>query len=108
MKVICTSLRSYLRYRAKVGGNTEALLAAIPSPANFKFASVPKTLINDNIRCIINSFDCTTAIGKRNSAIVRCLIDLGLRASEVANISIDDINWRRGTLVIGYIISGGC
>ena len=30
--------------------------------------------------------------------MVRCLTDLGLRCSEVANLRLDDINWNEGTL----------
>jgi integrase len=32
--------------------------------------------------------------------MVRCLVDLGLRASEVAFIQLDDLDWRDGTLRI--------
>jgi len=37
-------------------------------------------------------------VGSRNYAIARCLVDLGLRAGEVAALSIDDFNWHAGTL----------
>src|SRR5664279_5573812 len=33
--------------------------------------------------------------------MARCLSDMGLRASEVAAIQLDDLNWRDGTLTIG-------
>jgi site-specific recombinase XerD len=43
--------------------------------------------------------------------MARCLADLGLRAAEVVQIQLDDLNWRQGTLQIrrtksrrGYII----
>ena len=32
--------------------------------------------------------------------MARCLADLGLRASEVAYIQLEDLNWREGTLRI--------
>ncbi len=35
---------------------------------------------------------------KRAYAMVRCLTDLGLRASEVVQLQLDDIDWRAGTL----------
>lgn len=40
------------------------------------------------------------ANGRRNYAIARCLVDLGLRAGEVARLRLDDLNWRDATLRI--------
>jgi site-specific recombinase XerD len=39
-------------------------------------------------------------VGKRDYAILLLLARLGLRASEVANLTLEDINWRTGELVI--------
>ncbi len=96
----CSSLRSYLRYRAHKGDSTEALTAAVPTAAHWRLASIPKSLNADEIKRILKSFDRSKAAGKRDYAIARCLIDLGLRASEVAFIQIDDLNWRKCTLQI--------
>lgn len=99
-QVIVCAVRSYLRYRAFLGDHTEPLIAAAPSVAQWRLATVPKALSTDNVERVLNAFDRTTAIGRRDYAIVRCLADLGLRASEVANLQIDDVNWRAGTLTI--------
>ncbi|HND40650.1 MAG TPA: tyrosine-type recombinase/integrase, partial [Accumulibacter sp.] len=37
---------------------------------------------------------------RRGYAIVRCALDMGLRAGEIANLSIDDIDWREGTVTM--------
>ena len=37
-------------------------------------------------------------MGKRDYAIVLCLARLGLRAGEVARLSLDDLDWRNGWL----------
>jgi hypothetical protein len=39
---------------------------------------------------------------RRADAIVRCALDLGLRSSEIARLSLDDIDWRAGTLVLRH------
>jgi len=44
--------------------------------------------------------DRRTKIGCRNYAILLLLVRLGLRASEVINLSLDDINWDQGELDI--------
>ena len=33
--------------------------------------------------------------------MARCMLDLGLRVSEVAALQLDDLNWRDGTVRIG-------
>ena len=47
--------------------------------------------------------DCknnTQLIGRRNKAIILMLLDTGLRASELANIKLDDIDSERGWLKV--------
>jgi len=36
----------------------------------------------------------------RSYAITRCVVDLGLRSSEVIKLELDDIDWAAGTLRI--------
>jgi integrase/recombinase XerD len=99
-QVVTCAVRSYLRFRAFLGDHTEPLIAAAPSVAQWRLATLPKALPPADVNRMLNSFDRSTAIGQRDYAIVRCLTDLGLRASEVAHLQIDDVNWRAGTLKI--------
>ena len=53
--------------------------------------------------------DRHSAIGRRDYAIVLLLTRLGLRASEVAGITLADIDWRQGVLRVrgkGNILAG--
>jgi integrase/recombinase XerD len=100
VKVICSSLRSYLRFRALGGDRTETLIAVVPTVAQWRLASVPKTLMRGEIKHFLRAFDCTTAGGQRDYAMARCLVDLGLRAKEVTRIQLEDFNWHEGTLQI--------
>jgi hypothetical protein len=43
---------------------------------------------------------------RRADAIVRCALDLGLRSGEVARLSLDDIDWRAGTVTLRH--TKGC
>ncbi len=99
-QVIGSCIRRYLSFRAFCGDETATLIAAVPSVAQWRLSSVPKSLTPIEIEHVINSFDRTTRTGLRSYAMVRCLVDLGLRASEVAYIQLDDINWREGVLRI--------
>ncbi len=100
IQVICSCVRRYLRYRAFCGDDTTKLIAAVPSVAQWRLSSIPKSLTPTDIERILNTFDRTTQTGLRSYAIARCLIDLGLRASEVASIQLANVNWSEGILKI--------
>jgi len=68
--------------------------------ASWRLAPLPETLSNPEISQLLDSFDRNTPASLRDYAMVRCLVDLGLRAGEVVQIHLDDINWREGTLQI--------
>lgn len=82
------------------GITTTALCAAIPRVALWRFASVPPGLSTDELVCLFAACDRTTATGRRDYAMMRCLADLGLRGAEVAHLTFDDIDWAAGTLTI--------
>lgn len=100
-KASSVALRSYLRFRmTQYDDCVEALIAAVPNVARWRLAALPETLSDEEIGRLLNSFDRETASGLRDYAMVRCLVDLGLRAGEVVQIQLDDLNWRDGTLRI--------
>jgi integrase/recombinase XerD len=96
--VLCGAMRSYLRFRAVHGERTGALMAAVPSIADWRTTSLTTALTEVEIDLFLDAFDCTSPEGGRNYAIARCLVDLGLRAGEVARLELEDLNWRKGTL----------
>ena len=61
---------------------------------------MPRALSPDEIERLLASFTTGAASPRRGYAIVRCALDMGLRAGEIANLSIDDIDWREGTVTL--------
>jgi integrase/recombinase XerD len=101
--VVTSTLRSYLRFRAvNCGDGTESLMAAIPAVARWPMDSVPKYLTVEEIDRFLAAFDQRSANGRRDYAMARCLVDMGLRAGEVAAIQLEHLNWREGTLTIPH------
>lgn len=98
IQVICSCLRTYLRFRAFRGDRTEALIAAVPRIPNWRLASLPKALTDRELTRFLAAFDRSTCSGQRDYAMARCLADLGLRAGEVAHLQLENIDWRKGTL----------
>jgi site-specific recombinase XerD len=100
IQVICSCLRAYLRFLAFEGNRTEALLAAVPRIRHWRLASLPKGLTDQELKQFLAAFDRTTANGRRNYAMARCLVDLGLRVGEVNRLKLEHFDWRHGTLQI--------
>lgn len=98
IKTIGHSMRSYFRFLAIRGASTKGLAAALPRVAQWRLSRLPDALSATEINLLLNAFDRKTAIGKRDYAIARCLLDLGLRRTEVAHLELDDIDWRIGTI----------
>jgi integrase/recombinase XerD len=101
-RVLGCSLRSYLRFRAlHYEDPVEPLVAAVPTVAHWRLATLPQHLTPEEVARFLGAFNRHTAEGRRGFAMARCLLDLGLRAGEVAALRLDDVNWREGTLRIG-------
>lgn len=99
-RCVASSLRSYFRFKAISGEPTMALIAALPRIAHWRLATLPKALAPAELARLMCAFDRTCATGKRDYAITRCFIDLGLRTAEVARLRLEDVDWRGGTLRI--------
>jgi integrase len=100
VKLVAGTLRAYLRFRATLGDPVAHLLPVIASPANWRLATLPQTLSREEVVQLLGAFPQGLPSRRRAYAMVRCLVDLGLRASEVVSIDLDDIDWEAGTLRI--------
>ena len=97
-RVMGEALRCYLQFRALAGDPVELLSGTIPRPANRRLAALPVVLSKAEVKQLLASFDKSLPSVNRAYAMVRCLADLGLRASEVVHLKLDDIDWHAGTL----------
>lgn len=96
---VATALRSYLRYRTICGDSVASLSAVISSPVQWNLAVLPRALKPDEVQRLLAALPYGRK-PRRGYAIVRCALDMGLRAGEIANLSIDDIDWREGTVTL--------
>lgn len=98
---LATRLRAFLKFLQFKGLCDLKLVSAVPAtPACRRLASLPKLLSDEQLHRLLGAFDRSTALGRRDYAIALCLVRLGLRAREVARLSLDHIDWRAGTIRI--------
>jgi len=96
--VFAGALRCYFRFRVLAGDKVQALLKAVPGIAHWRLATLPEVFSEHQVKQFLDSFQVLSCSPKRAYAMARCLTDLGLRASEVARLRLDDIDWRVGTV----------
>jgi site-specific recombinase XerD len=98
LNAIAKALRVYIQFRATLGDKLQHLAFAVPRVANWRLSTLPRVLSEADILRLLRSFDQSAPSGKRAYAMARCLIDLGLRAHEVVQLRLEDIDWQNGTI----------
>ena len=97
---LASALRDYLCFLTLGGARVDHLLPVIASPANWRLAPLPQTLSPSEVARLLGAFPPELPSHLRAYAMVRCLVDLGLREREVVSLELDDIDWEAGTLRI--------
>jgi len=95
-----SDLRSFLRFLHVRGHIASNLGECVPAVAGWRLASVPKALEPDQIDCLLAQVAQPSAIRRRDAAMVRLQLRLGLRAGDVAALALDDLDWRAGEMVV--------
>jgi site-specific recombinase XerD len=62
--------------------------------------SIPRGIAPDQVRRLLSQIDRSTAVGRRDYAILLLLARLGLRSGEVAFLELEDIDWKAGSLSV--------
>lgn len=99
-KTLVFGLRSFLRFCFETGLTTCRLDRAVPPVAGWQKATLPEPVTTGDLGRLVRSCDRRSAAGRRDYAILVLLSRLGLRAGEVSALSLGDIDWRTGELVI--------
>ena len=108
--VVATALRSFVRFLQLQGIASSTWAAAIPRAADWRLARVPRVLTDDEVHAFLAAFDRVAAQGRRDYAMALCLLELGLRAGDVAQLTLDAIDWRASTVTLaaGKARRGSC
>jgi integrase/recombinase XerD len=72
----------------------------VPAVADLRDRSLPRGLDPAVVKALLASCDRRRTVGRRDYAILLSLLRLGLRAGEIAAITLDDIDWRAGELLV--------
>jgi len=93
-------LRSLLRFLHLRGLTSLALAEAVPPMAGWRDTGIPLTIARNEVERLLGGCDRSRLDGVRDYAILTLLARLGLRSVEVARLTLDDLDWRRGELLV--------
>lgn len=91
---IVTATRTFLRYLVASGLCDATLVAAVPAVATWKETDVPRHLAPADVERVIASCDVATPAGLRDRAVLLLLARLGLRAGDIATLTLDAFEWK--------------
>jgi site-specific recombinase XerD len=96
----CGVLRVFLRYAHREGAISSDLSGVMEWPQTYRLSSIPRSITWEEVGRVLAGVDRRTPAGKRDWAILMLLVTYGLRAREVAALTLDDIDWKRERLAI--------
>ena len=99
-QLVVTALRSFLRHLHQRGDIPADLAGGLLPVRQWRLSGLPKALAPEQVQALLDSCDRSTAMGRRDRAILLLLARLGLRAGEVAQLTLDDFDWNEGTLCL--------
>jgi integrase/recombinase XerD len=96
----CAVLRVFLRYLHRqrlIARNLSLIVEATPC---YRLAHLPRSITVEDVRKLLDGIDRRTVLGRRDYAMLLLLVTYGLRAREVAALTVDSIEWRHDRLRI--------
>jgi integrase len=95
---IIASLRAFLRRQHALGVLIEPLHQRIDTPRVYRLEQLPQALPWKQVVALLRSIDRSTSAGLRDFTLLYLAARYGLRSSELVRLTLDDIDWRAGTL----------
>jgi site-specific recombinase XerD len=96
----CGVVRVLLRYLYREKAVPRDLSSAVEQPRTYRLSNIPRSITWDEVRRMLEAVDRRTPRGKRDYAILLLLVTYGLRAREVAALTLDDFDWKSERLRI--------
>lgn len=97
---LVSAMRGLLDWAFLTGRVERSISAGILRPAAPAAPSLPRALTPAQVAALLAAADTSTPAGLRDRAIVVLISRLGLRAGEVANLGLDDVDWHAGAVVV--------
>ena len=107
IKGVAIYLRNFLRWLHASGRSAQDLSFCVRAPSLYALEGIPSALRPQEVTNILSvARHDRSAIGIRDYAILMLLAEYGLRAGEITNLRLDDVNWRKEVIRICHRKTG--
>jgi integrase/recombinase XerD len=106
LRQIAGRLRSFLRFLAVAGEIPQGLDRQIDTPRVYQEEQLPGVLPWETVQTFLNSIDRSNTLGLRDFTMFFLMATYGLRASDVAALTLDNIHWRASKISISQRKTG--
>lgn len=89
-----STLKQYFEFLSKEKYIENDASKGIPKPQHGRTGKLPNIWKSDQIEKLLNSIDRSNPIGKRDYAILLLVTHLGLRDSDVQNLTFENLHWQ--------------
>jgi integrase/recombinase XerD len=104
---VASCLRSFLKYLHADGLVPGDLSPLVSGPVLYKFEDIPRAFNEEQVKKMLETTRRDkTPVGLRDYAILMLLATYGLRAGEVAQLRLEDIDWRAEKLHVRQTKTG--
>jgi integrase/recombinase XerD len=93
-------LRNFLRFLAADGTVPIGLDRMIDRPRIYRQEQLPRSLPWSTVQAFLTSINRDSAIGQRDFGMFSLMTTYGMRACDVAALTLEDIHWRAGLIRI--------
>jgi integrase/recombinase XerD len=98
MVCLASTLRVFLRYANREGVLQRDLSKLIEVPQHYRLADIPRSIGWDAVQKMLDQVERRTVVGRRDYTMLLLMVTYGLRAREIAALTLDDIDWKRDRL----------
>ena len=101
-----STLRVFFRWAAVQGWVAASLGDSVPKPRQYRHVNLPDVLSAAEVERILGVVDQSTALGRRDYAILLLAARYGLRPCDIRQLTLDDIDWRAGRIDLRQLKTG--
>lgn len=93
-----SAVRAFVRFLVATEQCSSALPSALPKLANWRLSALPTVISASEVQCLIDSCAQCPLTVRRDRAVLMLLWNLALRAGDIANLELADIDWREARI----------
>lgn len=101
------SLRSFLRWAFQEGLLPTDLRAAVIVARHMRHTRLRDVLSEEELTRVVTAVDRSSAIGRRDYAVLLLAARYGMRPSDIRQLQLDNVQWRADVIAIRQAKTGG-